>query len=93
MEEIIKLVKDNPNDSDLGRKVRSHIGQPFKDKVDSMSKEETFINFYSEEPIPIMDEFDRTLKVLHESTHDVKIRESLLIVQGYKTLHLDTPKS
>ena len=48
---------------------------------------------YSEEPIPIMDEFDLTLKMLHESTHDAKIREALLVVQSYKTLYLDTPKS
>ena len=48
---------------------------------------------YSEEPTPIMDEFDKTLKLLHESTHDGKIREALLVVQSYKTLYLDTPKS
>jgi len=38
---------------------------------------------------PIMDEFDLTLKLLHESTHDEKVRESILIVQVYKTKYLD----
>jgi hypothetical protein len=52
-----------------------------------MSKEEWF-----EEPDPIMDEFDKTLKMLHESTHDEKIRESILLVQRYKTEYLDNPK-
>ena len=42
-----------------------------------------------EEPDPIMDEFDKTLKMLHESTHDEKIRESILLVQRYKTEYLD----
>tara|TARA_R110000868_G_C10832475_1_gene759471 strand:+ start:532 stop:825 length:294 start_codon:yes stop_codon:yes gene_type:complete len=42
------------------------------------------------EPIePIMDEFDKTLKLLHESTHDRKIRKSILMVQEYKTTYLD----
>jgi hypothetical protein len=41
---------------------------------------------------PIMDEFDKTLKMLHESTHDEKIRESILLVQGYKTEYLDNSK-
>ena len=41
---------------------------------------------------PIMDEFDKTLKMLHESTHDRKIRESILVVQRYKTEYLDKPK-
>jgi hypothetical protein len=49
-----------------------------------MSKEE-----WVEEPDPIMDEFDKTLKMLHESTHDEKIRESILLVQRYKTEYLD----
>ncbi len=40
-----------------------------------MSKDE-----WIEEPYPIMDEFDKTLKMLHESTHDVKVRESILLV-------------
>jgi hypothetical protein len=52
-----------------------------------MSKEEWF-----EEPDPIMDEFDKTLKMLHESTHDEKIRESILLVQRYKTEYLDNKK-
>jgi hypothetical protein len=38
---------------------------------------------------PIMDEFDKTLKVLHESTHDKKVREAILIVQEFKTKLLD----
>ena len=42
------------------------------------------------EPIePIMDEFDKTLKLLHESTHDREIRKSILMVQEYKTTYLD----
>jgi hypothetical protein len=45
-----------------------------------------------EEPDPIMDDFDKTLKMLHESTHDVKIRESILLVQRYKTEYLDNTK-
>ena len=40
----------------------------------------------------LMDEFDKTLKMLHESTHDEKIRESILLVQRYKTEYLDNPK-
>ena len=52
-----------------------------------MSKEEWF-----EGPDPIMDEFDKTLKMLHESTHDGKIRESILLVQRYKTEYLDNKK-
>jgi hypothetical protein len=44
---------------------------------------------WTEEPYPIMDEFDKTLKMLHESTHDEKIRESILLVQKYKTEYLD----
>ena len=47
---------------------------------------------WTEEPDPIMDEFDKTLKMLHESTHDEKIRESILLVQRYKTEYLDNPK-
>ena len=47
---------------------------------------------WTEEPDPIMDEFDKTLKMLHESTHDEKIRESILLVQGYKTEYLDNKK-
>ena len=47
---------------------------------------------WDEEPDPIMDEFDKTLKMLHESTHDGKIRESILLVQRYKTEYLDNPK-
>lgn len=38
---------------------------------------------------PIMDEFDKTLKLLHESTHDDKVREAILIVQEFKTKLLD----
>jgi hypothetical protein len=45
-----------------------------------------------EELDPIMDEFDKTLKMLHESTHDVKIRESILLAQRYKTEYLDNKK-
>ncbi len=45
-----------------------------------------------EEISPIMDDFDLTLKLLHESTHDRKVRESILIVQSYKTKYLDKPK-
>lgn len=42
------------------------------------------------EPIePVMDDFDNTLKLLHESTHDKEIRESILVVQRYKTIYLD----
>lgn len=42
------------------------------------------------EPIePIMDEFDKTLKLLHESTHDKEIRKLILMVQEYKTTYLD----
>jgi len=37
---------------------------------------------------PVMDEFDKTLKLLHESTHDREVRESILIVQKYKTSYL-----
>jgi hypothetical protein len=40
----------------------------------------------------LMDEFDKTLKLLHESTHDEKIRESILLVQRYKTEYLDNKK-
>lgn len=40
----------------------------------------------------LMDDFDKTLKLLHESTHDGKIRESILLVQRYKTEYLDNPK-
>jgi hypothetical protein len=47
---------------------------------------------WTEEPDPIMDEFDKTLKMLHESTHDEKIRESILLVQRYKTEYLDNKK-
>ena len=32
-----------------------------------------------------MDEFDKTIRLLHESTHDKKIREALLIVYDFKT--------
>jgi len=52
-----------------------------------MSKEE-----WTEEPDPIMDEFDKTLKMLHESTNDEKSRESILLVQRYKTEYLDNKK-
>jgi len=45
-----------------------------------------------EELYPIMDEFDKTLKMLHESTHNKKIRESILVIQRYKTEYLDKPK-
>lgn len=38
---------------------------------------------------PIMDEFDKTLKLLHESTHDKNIREAIIKVQEYKTYKLD----
>lgn len=31
-----------------------------------------------------LDEFDKELKVLYESTHDEKIRQAILIVQEYK---------
>jgi len=55
--------------------------------ISYMSKEE-----WTEEPDPIMDEFDKTLKMLHESTHDEKIRESILLVQRYKTEYLDNKK-
>jgi hypothetical protein len=55
--------------------------------ISYMSKEE-----WVEEPYPIMDDFDKTLKMLHESTHDVKIRESILLVQRYKTEYLDNTK-
>ncbi len=41
---------------------------------------------------PVMDDFDKTLKILHESTHDNKIRESILVVQKYKTKYLDYEK-
>lgn len=41
---------------------------------------------------PIMNEFDKTLKLLHESTHDIEIRESVLTVQRYKTNYLDGKK-
>ena len=42
-----------------------------------------------EEILPIMDEFDKTLKLLHESTHDEEVRKALLMVQDYKTGYLD----
>jgi len=45
-----------------------------------------------EEMTPIMDDFDLTLKLLHESTNDKKIRESILVIQRYKTEYLDKPK-
>jgi hypothetical protein len=38
---------------------------------------------------PVMDDFDETLKLLHESTHDKEIREAILVVQRYKTTYLD----
>jgi len=47
---------------------------------------------WTEELDPTMDEFDKTLKMLHESTHDVKIRESILLIQRYKTEYLDNKK-
>lgn len=31
-----------------------------------------------------LDEFDKELKILFESTHDEKIREAILVVQEYK---------
>lgn len=31
-----------------------------------------------------LDEFDKELKVLYESTHDEKIKQAILIVQEYK---------
>jgi hypothetical protein len=31
-----------------------------------------------------LDEFDKELKILYESTHDEKTREAILIVQEYK---------
>jgi hypothetical protein len=36
----------------------------------------------------LIDDFDKTLKLLHESTHDEKIREAILIVLEYKTKYL-----
>ena len=44
------------------------------------------------ELLPIMDDFDKTLKLLHESTHDRTVREAVLIVQEYKTKYLDNEK-
>jgi len=38
----------------------------------------------------LMSDFDNTLKMLHESTHDKKIRESILMVQKYKTNYCDS---
>ncbi len=38
---------------------------------------------------PVMDEFDKTLKLLHESTHDESIRESILNIQKYKSKYID----
>jgi hypothetical protein len=58
------------------------FARPYADKC--LSQEE-----WVEGPDPIMDEFDKTLKMLHESTHDEKIRESILLVQRYKTEYLD----
>ena len=59
---------------------------------DDVIEEINRLKFMNEEPDPIMDEFDKTLKMLHESTHDGKIRESILLVQRYKTEYLDNKK-
>jgi len=39
--------------------------------------------------VPVMDDFDKTLKTLHESTHDESIRESILKVQHFKSKTID----
>jgi len=41
-------------------------------------------NFKESKEDYVMDEFDRTIKILHESTHDKDIRESLLKTIEYK---------
>ena len=67
--------------------------EEFDVKVDLLEYKTKYkIIIPQEEPDPIMDEFDKTLKMLHESTHDVKIRESILLVQRYKTEYLDNTK-
>jgi|TARA_R110000868_G_scaffold254809_1_gene511335 hypothetical protein len=48
--------------------------------------------FEDEDISPIMDEFDKTLEILHQSTHDRSIRTAILKVQRYKTKYLDKPK-
>jgi hypothetical protein len=48
--------------------------------------------FENSDTPPIGDEFDKTLKMLHESTHDRSIRMAILKVQRYKTKYLDKPK-
>ena len=35
-----------------------------------------------------LDDFDKTLKLLHESTHDKTLREAILSVQEYKTKYI-----
>ena len=35
-----------------------------------------------------LDDFDKTIKLLHESTHDKKLREAILLVQEYKTKYI-----
>lgn len=37
----------------------------------------------------IMDDFDKELKLLYESTHDEEIKRAILIVQEYKIKYID----
>ncbi len=86
--------KEVNNFCDLIKKLKDpEFAEQYKKDWDfSNYKTMTFKKGWTEEPDPIMDEFDNTLKMLHESTHDVKIRESILLVQRYKTEYLDNSK-
>ena len=45
-------------------------------------------NYYKRCEKIFPDEFDKNLKILHESTHDKKIREAIITIQEYKIKYL-----
>ena len=92
------MSKESHNLNDLMEKLKdTEFAEQYKKDWDFFKHYKTMVfdrdkKGWTEEPDPIMDEFDKTLKMLHESTHDGKIRESILLVQRYKTEYLDNKK-
>lgn len=81
---------DSISGFDMGQAL-AIVGSDWKnEKMEMMTRDEIDLirNEKSDNYIKI-DEFDKTLKLLHESTHDKDLRESILKVQKYKTDYLD----
>lgn len=81
---------DSISGFDMGQAL-AVVGTDWKnEKMEIMTREEIDLirNEKSDDYIK-MDEFDKTLKLLHESTHDKDLRESILKIQKYKTDYLN----